>query len=143
MPDALNKIVNYILKAIATVLVSSTGYQLFDGKWFGQAIFSSYLIQQDVTILTPPAWDDLYSALGSDSLTHSISNISAFSLLLSLALMLALLAHVRWNLFCLPADRERRDAAKQRDRAVGDRSREDRATWGDQLRVYRRVKEIN
>lgn len=95
MPDdLLTKILEYVLKAIPGALLTGTGYQFFDGRWFGQAIFNSYLLQQSVSVLTPPATDDLYSALGSQSLTGSIGQVSAVGLLLSVILLLALVAHV-------------------------------------------------
>jgi hypothetical protein len=97
MSDLLSKLFDYALKAIPTLLMSGTGYQLFDGRWFGQTIFGAYLATLQVQMLTPPSSAQLYSALGSQSLTDSARNISGGSVLLVIAGVLVLVAHVLYK----------------------------------------------
>lgn len=94
MPDALEKVVSAVLRTLTTALVGGTGYQLFDGRWFGETIFNAYLQQQTVVLLTPPATDELYSAFAAQSLPQAMQNTNAALVFVSVVLLLLLFAHV-------------------------------------------------
>ena len=67
---------------------------MFEGSWFGEAIFDSYLRERKLALLTQPALDRLYRDWGSGSVSLSLAEISAVKILVVLLLLLGLAAHV-------------------------------------------------
>lgn len=98
---ALNKILDYVLKAAISLVVGRGGYEIFDGRWFGSAIFSSYLRQRHVD-LTSPVSDDLYRDWGSSSVQFSLSHVSSVAMLLTVVLLFGLFAHVIFKPYVAP-----------------------------------------
>lgn len=93
MPD-LEKIIGWALRMVTTVLVGGTGYQLFDGRWFGETIFNTYLQRHAVIVLTRPSNDELYGIFAAQSVPLAMENSSGALIFFSLVLLLALFAHV-------------------------------------------------
>lgn len=89
----MNKLLDYVLKAVISLVVGRGSYEIFDGRWFGSGIFSSYLHQRHVD-LTSPVSDDLYREWGSNSVQASLSQVSSVAMLMSLLLLFVLVAHV-------------------------------------------------
>src|SRR5262245_31369752 len=90
----LEKVVSAVLRGLTTAFIGGTGYQLFDGRWFGETIFSTYLQQQAAVLLTGPATDDLYSSFAAQSVPLAMQNASAALIFVSLVLLLVLFAHI-------------------------------------------------
>ena len=93
MPD-IEKIVSAVLRTVATALIGGTSYQLFDGRWFGETIFTTFLQQQTLGLLTHPANTDLYGMFAAQSVPQAMQNASPVLVFVSLVLLLLLFAHV-------------------------------------------------
>jgi len=92
----LNKIIDYVLKAVITLIVSGGGYQLFDGRWFGANILNSYLRHRHVGLVSAVS-DDLYREWGSNSVQFSLSQLSTVAIFLSVFLLFGLVAQVMFK----------------------------------------------
>lgn len=95
MPEGLfEKIVAGALRAVTTLILGSGGYQLFDGRWYGETIFRAYLQSRTLDILTAPTTTDLYGLFAAQSVPGSLRDASGLLVLLFLLVGLIVLAHI-------------------------------------------------
>jgi len=92
--DFVKKLLDYLLKTLAGLLVAGSSASALDGKWFGQAIFNSYLKRWPGVELIGDPTLPLYSRWGYDSFSKSLSSVGPLTLLLSLLVAAGLLAHI-------------------------------------------------
>ena len=98
MPNGLlNRVLDSLIKGVVGVIMTGSGYWVFEGRWFGQMIFSSYLTEWKFSLLGQPPLDDSYRVWGSQSIPLSFHEITIFMVPLSLFLLLGLLAHVLYK----------------------------------------------
>ena len=95
MPEGvLEKVVAFVLRSFAGIIVTSGGYQLFDGHWFGEAIFHSYLRGQSALVLTNPVTTEMYGRFAAQSIPDSLRETSGALVVFLVAVGLLVVAHV-------------------------------------------------
>jgi hypothetical protein len=90
----IEKITNGVIRSVTGLVVTSGGYQLFDGHWYGEAIFGAFLNRMAVEMLTAPGGSELYSLVAFHSVPASLQLSTFLSVVLFTLAMMALIAHV-------------------------------------------------
>src|SRR5262245_18587133 len=89
-----DKLVDWALKGLSTVLFAGSGVGFANGTWFGERIFSAYLNKEGIRRYGVPSSDVLYRAWGSKDIFSAFDSSTQGMLLVLFLSLILLMAHV-------------------------------------------------